>query len=53
MINRIDGMPKQIIDAQIKNIDSELNKLETDYDQFSREIEKQTMEDVPSLQDKE
>ena len=44
LINKFEG--------QIKNIDSELNKLETDYDKFSKEIKEQTVEDDTSLQDK-
>lgn len=44
LINKFEGV--------VKNIDSELNKLETDYDKFTREIKEQVVEDNPSLQDK-
>ena len=52
LFNRMDGMPKQTLDAIFKNIDSELNKLETDYDKLTREIKEQTVEDDTPLQDK-
>ncbi len=45
LINKFEG--------QIKNVNEELKKLETDYDKFSREIKEQVVENDASLQDKE
>jgi len=51
--NYVDGMPKQSTDININNVEAELDKLETNYDQFAKEVEEQDVEDEPSLQDKE
>lgn len=44
LINKFEGT--------VKNLDSELDKLETNYDQFAREIKEQSVEADESLQDK-
>jgi len=49
---KIRGKLVEKFEGQIKNIDSELNKLETDYDKLTREIKEQTVEDDTPLQDK-
>lgn len=51
MIDRVDGKALQKIESKVTNIENELDKLETDYDQFASEVAKQSVADEPPVQD--
>lgn len=55
IIDRVDGKPTQKIETRFTDLDGEIDRLEADYDEYTREVENQTKEQVvadePSVQD--